>query len=371
MSLIIDALKRAQQLRLQGPEGSLIPNRPYFFRENRRDQKKRFIMIAIFLISLSIIFLLLLRPSSPPPAQTHQVALALGEKPLIPEMAPPPSGSQPDVKNVSPGEILFREEQTSYPIDPPQEIKPPEREKLSELIKKENLHDTPLFPLSAPSKTPLEEEPSSKSIGVKQEEKRDHSFRLNTLNHFNDGVRYFNQKEYFQAIQAYQKVIDQDPSYVEAYNNIGITYQKMGEVEKAFEAYQKAIEINPNYEKGYHNLGTLLLLQNRYEEAEEAFHKAIRINANNIESHLNLGILYKKKGAFEKAIESYQTTLAINPYHQEAHYNIALLYEQMGEFRLAMNHYQQFIKLSSESHPELVLRVQRHMNRLIQTGKVH
>jgi len=212
-------------------------------------------------------------------------------------------------------------------------------------------------------------EVSSKSIGVEQEGEKDRTLTSDVLNYFNSGVTFYNQKEFSKAIQAYQKVIELDPTYVEAYNNMGIIYQMLGNADRAFGAYQKATEINPRYEKGYNNLGILLLLKGRYEEALEAFEKALAVNPNNIESHINLGILYKKKGQWEKAIESYQRALAIDPLYKETHYNIALLYEQLENLELAISHYQQFIQLSSKSHPELVLRVQRHLNTLAETRR--
>jgi tetratricopeptide (TPR) repeat protein len=217
-----------------------------------------------------------------------------------------------------------------------------------------------------PPATQKEESPS-KSIGVEQEGGKDRTLTSDVLNHFNSGVHFYNQREFSKAIQAYQKVIELDPTYVEAYNNLGIIYQMVGDMDRAFGAYQKSTEINPRYEKGYNNLGILLFLKGRYEEAVEVFQKALAINSNNIESHINLGILFKKKGEWEKATESYQKALAINPLHRETHYNMALLYEQLENLELAINHYQQFIQLSSKSHPELVVKVQRHLNELIRT----
>jgi tetratricopeptide (TPR) repeat protein len=111
------------------------------------------------------------------------------------------------------------------------------------------------------------------------------------------------------------------------------------------------------------------LLEGRYEEALVVFQKAMAINPNHIESHINLGILFKKKGQWENAIESYQKALAIDPLHRETHYNMALLYEQLENWELAITHYQRFIQLSSKSYPELVVRVQRHLNALAEAKK--
>jgi tetratricopeptide (TPR) repeat protein len=238
----------------------------------------------------------------------------------------------------------------------------PEEEGLKPQKKKAAGKSLPLLPLATQKgEAPL------KSIGVEQEGGKDRTLTSDVLNYFNSGVQFYNQREFSKAIQAYQKVIELDPTYVEAYNNLGIIYQMVGDMDRAFGAYQKSTEINPRYEKGYNNLGILLFLKGRYEEAVEVFQKALAINSNNIESHINLGILFKKKGEWEKATESYQKALAINPLHRETHYNMALLYEQLENLELAINHYQQFIQLSSKSHPELVVKVQRHLNELIRT----
>jgi type IV pilus biogenesis/stability protein PilW len=219
----------------------------------------------------------------------------------------------------------------------------------------------------APLPVPLanqKEEVSSKSIGVQQEGTKDSILTADVLNQFNLGIQFYSQRDFSKAIQSYQKVIELDPTYAEAYNNLGIVYQMIGDFDRAFWAYQKSTEINPRYEKGYNNLGILFFLKGRYEEALGSFQKALAVNPNNIESHINLGILFKRKGESGKAIESYQKALLIDPFHKETHYNIALLHEQLEDLDLAISHYQQFIQLSSKSHPELVLRVQRHLNEL-------
>ena len=419
MSLIIDALKRAQQLRLKGPEGTPILKYPHPNMKKGRDSKKQWIIIGAGLISFCIVLFILLRPASPPLAiQTHQATFTVERKPSLPV-----------AKIISP-------ESQKEVVDLPKDEKPlPNNQALNRTGSGEATNRSLLYGgttlssrLSHPSgekrstatmpslnlphpQAPQKEEVTSKSIGVEQEGGKDHTLTdsavpspifegavkehfsgailsprpelgpkgktqgsdqgvegliSDILNHFNSGVHFYNQREFSKATQAYQKVIELDPAYVEAYNNLGITYQMIGNIDRAFEAYEKTIKINPKYEKGYNNLGTLLFLKDRYEEAQEAFQKALAINPNNIESHLNLGILFKKKCNWGKSIESYQTALAIDPFRRETHYNIALLYEQMENLELAISHYQQFIQLSPKSHPELILRVQRHLNELVQ-----
>jgi Flp pilus assembly protein TadD len=385
MSLIIDALKKAQQLRLNGSEGSPLLKGPYPNKKRRRSFKKQWLLIVAGLISLSLLLFVFLKPASSPLAtQTNRAVVPMERKPSV-SVAEQTSSEPPrEVASLQKREEPLPIDQTlnragsgqigtqgpsnvgaafsDRPSHPQGEKKSPETKTLLKEKKEKSLSKQVPPPL--PPATWKEEAPP-KSIGVEQEGGKDRALASEVLYHFNSGVTFYNQKDFSKAIQAYQKVIELDPTYVEAYNNLGIIYQMVGDVDRALGAYQKSTEINPRYEKGYNNLGILLLLSGRYEEASEAFQKALAINSNNIESHIHLGILFKKKGQWQEAIESYQKALAIDPLNKETHYNIALLYEQLENFELAIGHYQQFIQLSSKSHPELVSRVQRHLNGLM------
>jgi tetratricopeptide (TPR) repeat protein len=357
------------------------------------DSKKHWIAISAGFISFCVLLFFFLRPTfSPLATQTSGTTVSLEKQSLIPmaekiSSEPPkevlswPKDEKPLPANLAlnPSRLGRDSGQTATPRPSNARValsdrpSPSVREKVS-LTTKPSFN--PKGEESAVKQTPpplspvtQKEEAPPKSVAVEQEGEKDHTLASEALTHFNLGVTFYNQKEFSKAIQAYQKAIELDPTYVEAYNNLGIIYQTAGGAKSAIEAYQKATEINPKYEKGYNNLGLLFLLEGCYEEALEAFQKALAINSNHVESHINLGILFKQKGQWDNAIESYQKALAINPHHKETHYNIALLYEHLEDWELAINHYQQFIQLSSTSYPELVRRVQRHLKTLVEAKK--
>lgn len=334
MSLIIDALKKAQQLRLKGSEGSPILKYPHPDKKRGKGSKKQWILIGAGLISLCIVLFILLRPASPPLAtQTNRAIVPMEGKPSTPvaektseeppkevlsltkDMEPLPTGQAGTEGLPYAGAALSGRPPQSQGEKASPETKPSPIEKRGESLIKQMSEEEELKPQKKkvaekslpplPTATQKDQSPS-KSIGVEQEGGKDRTLLSDVLNHFNSGVHFYNQREFSKAIQAYQKVIELDPTYVEAYNNLGIIYQMVGDMDRAFGAYQKSTEINPRYEKGYNNLGILLFLKGRYEEAVEAFQKALAINSNNIESHINLGILFKKKDEWEKATESYQ-----------------------------------------------------------------
>jgi type IV pilus biogenesis/stability protein PilW len=258
------------------------------------------------------------------------------------------------------------------PVAEPSNQKVEEKKTDSQAIKAPKPSESSTLPLveQMPQKTLSsysKEEGLSRTKSKDKEIEKIQTQGSDAITHFNLGVEFHNRREILKAAQAYQKAIEIDPTYIEAYNNLGIIYQEIGDFNKALEAYQKAIEINPRYEKTLNNLGILFLLTNRYNEAIEAFRKAIAINPTNVESYINLGILFRKQGQTDKAIESYREALALDPLNGETHYNIGLLHEQLEHFDLAISHYQRFVQLSSKSHPDLVAKVQRHLNYLIGT----
>jgi Tfp pilus assembly protein PilF len=389
MSLIIDALKKAQQLRLKEPKGT--PFSTHSHPDNKKSLRslgKRWTVIGIGLASLVIFALVFWRLFSPPSTSIPiRTAARIEKKAPVPIEEKKPQEPSKDIMSLPKDVQSLPKDALSSTPTLPSPLKgaglvgngPPIKEKKEEPLTKpmvmekkaiqvippiKSATEKSLSPLSPAS---LKEKAPAKSIEVKREGEKEPPFASEILTHFNLGVQLYSQREFLKAIQAYRKVIELDPTYIEAYNNLGIIYQEIGDLDRAFEAFQKAIEINPQYEKGHNNLGILLYLKGRNEEALEAFQKALAINANNIESHINLGVLFKKQGQLNKAIESYQKALEINPLHREIHYNIALLYEQLENIELAISHYQQFIKLSSTSHSDLVSRVQRHLDDLIKT----
>jgi tetratricopeptide (TPR) repeat protein len=378
MSLIIDALKRAQQLRVNGTERPPILNYPYP-KKGGKGPKKQWIPVSAGLIGLCIVLFVFMKPSpSPLATQTSRAIVPMERAPIL---AGRPS-SVPIAEKISsesPDEAPSRvKDEESLPIRSFAEgyagqagqASPPAKRGIGSGERKEKKSaETKKAFVPSPPPAFQKVDSSLKSFGVEQEGGKEGSLALDVIHYFNSGVTFYNQKQFSKAIQAYQKVIELDPTYVEAYNNLGIIYQMTGDVDRAFGTYQKATEINPKYEKGYNNLGILLLVNGRYEEAQDAFQKALAINPNNIESHINLGILFKKKGQWDRAIESYQKALAIDPLHREVHYNIALLYEQLANLELAISHYQQFIQLSSKSHSELVSRVRRHLSDIMKVKK--
>ena len=48
------------------------------------------------------------------------------------------------------------------------------------------------------------------------------------------------------SFKFYEKAIDLNPNFADAYNNIGIVLLEMGQFDDAIKFYEKAIDLNPS-----------------------------------------------------------------------------------------------------------------------------
>ena len=63
------------------------------------------------------------------------------------------------------------------------------------------------------------------------------------------------------------------------YNNLGAIYSEKGEINKSIKKFEKAIELNPKFADAYFNLGLIYRKKGKINRAEELFERAIELNS--------------------------------------------------------------------------------------------
>ncbi|TRU05080.1 MAG: serine protease [Microcystis sp. Msp_OC_L_20101000_S702] len=164
----------------------------------------------------------------------------------------------------------------------------------------------------------------------------------------NRGFLYYNQQKYELASDDYNKAIEINPNFAEAYNNRGLLYYNQQKYELALADYSKAIEINPNFALAYNNRGGIYYNQQKYELALADFNKAIEINPNLAEAYLNRGGIYYNQQKYELALADFNKAIEINPNLAEAYNNRGLLYYNQQKYELALADFNKAIELDSK-----------------------
>lgn len=84
-------------------------------------------------------------------------------------------------------------------------------------------------------------------------------------------------KKYSEAIAAYGRAIDLNPSNPVYFSNRAAAWSQAGNHEKAIEDANRAKEIDPAFTKAYSRLGHAYFSTGRYDEAVSAYQRAVEL----------------------------------------------------------------------------------------------
>ncbi len=131
-------------------------------------------------------------------------------------------------------------------------------------------------------------------------------------------------------IAFYERIVEINPRFVKAYNNLGKLYSAQEDYARAAEYFRKTFEIQPRFEKGYHNYAVCLAKLNRVDEALKYYNQALSINPNFAPTYNNLGALYLDLGEYDKAEQYVNKALSIKEDIPKAYYNLGIIEQKRG-----------------------------------------
>ena len=190
--------------------------------------------------------------------------------------------------------------------------------------------------------------------------------------YYKQAYDYLNDKQYDYAISEFNKLINKDPNFVDAYCGLGCSYFKRGNLKAAENYAKEALKLEDNYQpalqvledikqayvnkckdylkqdelvaaersakearrldpncqetdvllatikQAYYNRGCDHLENQRYDEAITAFEESINRDPKFTAAHCGLGQSYLGIGNLTKAADSAQKALRLDPYYQPA-----------------------------------------------------
>jgi len=147
------------------------------------------------------------------------------------------------------------------------------------------------------------------------------------------------------AIISYLKCIKLDKNYANAFNNLGIIFlEDLKDYNKSLENFQQYIKLAPNSHLGHNNLGTVLYKLERYDEAINCYDITIQLKPDDIQSYLNRGIALEKLKRYDEAVRCYDQIILLKPGHEEAHLNRGVALQKLKRYSEAIKSYKAVIK---------------------------
>ncbi len=112
-----------------------------------------------------------------------------------------------------------------------------------------------------------------------------------------------------KALPKLERVLELDPTRVEARILAGEVYIKGEQYDRAREQFEKVFEVDPNNNEARVGLASVLIAQGNLDEAEVHLQKAVALNPDPTLALFRLGQVYEKKGDTQKAMETYRDAL--------------------------------------------------------------
>ncbi len=134
----------------------------------------------------------------------------------------------------------------------------------------------------------------------------------------NEGGLLLSKKQYYEALQNYNKILEMNPKNEVALLGKGFALEYLERYEEALNAFNKALEINPEDETTLLRKESVLEHLERYEEALDTSNKALEINSKNEVALLEKGSALDHLKRYEEALDAFNKALEINPKYLNA-----------------------------------------------------
>jgi DNA-binding helix-hairpin-helix protein with protein kinase domain/Tfp pilus assembly protein PilF len=195
-------------------------------------------------------------------------------------------------------------------------------------------------------------------------EQNQHERSPEALKFYREGLDLSRAKKFAGAANAFQKAVEIDSNFYEAYEELGYALYRLGRYEASIDASRKAT-ISQNYFTPYYNIGLAHLAQKDWGAANYAFERAITQckQGSWIENYSNAyyyrGLTLAWLGQANTTIETLEKRLEVNPTVIER-FELATLYLGSGRYKDARAQYRILKDVDQELAEELLKLIKKH-----------
>jgi tetratricopeptide (TPR) repeat protein len=169
--------------------------------------------------------------------------------------------------------------------------------------------------------------------------------RARAVQFFRDGLSFLSKDDCEKALPYFEKAVDADASYADAWAQTGFCKEKLGRHSEALEASKKAVNLRPSAES-YFNIGLASFYLKQYSVAADAYRQSIRLDPYNAaDAHYALGLVYRDWGKADEEIQAFKQAIRLKPDYTSAYERLANRYMRSKKFNEAIDTLRQLIAL--------------------------
>ena len=169
--------------------------------------------------------------------------------------------------------------------------------------------------------------------------------RAKAVQFFRDGLSFLSKDDCEKALPYFEKAVDSDSNYAEAWAQSGFCNEKLGRHAEALEASKKAVNLRPSSES-YFNIGLASFYLKQYKDAAEAYRQSIKLDPYNAaDAHFALGLVYRDWNKPDEEIQAYKQAIRLRPDYTAAYERLGSRYLKSKKFPEAIEVFRQLSAL--------------------------
>jgi predicted TPR repeat methyltransferase len=167
----------------------------------------------------------------------------------------------------------------------------------------------------------------------------------------NLGTIYYANSEWQAAANAFQSAIDKRADYVDAYYNLGLTFNKLKKFDNARHVFESVVALDSVHVGAVFQLASLLMQQRREAEAVRYFKQLTEQHPFHLETIMNLAACYLRLGQWREAKSYYLRALEMMPEETQILFNLGVIEMENGDLESALQYYLRVVGLQPDFYP--------------------
>lgn len=172
--------------------------------------------------------------------------------------------------------------------------------------------------------------------------------------YFYKGLNFKEMGDLSMAKSQFQTTVEQDPSYLEAYEQLAFIAALEGDSLAEF-YFDNALAVDSSIHSSWYNKGMYHQNNESFFKAKRAYNGLLRQDSLNVDGHFNLGYIALLEDEFDVAIFHFGTVVQQNPNYASAYFSRGLAHKfnknldkAKEDFTLALDLNPQFIEAQRE-----------------------
>lgn len=153
------------------------------------------------------------------------------------------------------------------------------------------------------------------------------------------------QKQFDDAIVAYQTAIRLRPQQAQLHVHLGALFIDIGRLEQGEAEILEALRLMPENADAHAQLGRVFALRRYNDEAIRHYQESLRLYPFNAQTHADLGLAFTAKNRRADAIAAFRAALLIDPAYTEARNNLGVALMESGQTDEAIHQFSELLRL--------------------------